>query len=513
MSTNVTWNDEPTDRRGVFKLLTATAWAAGSLGGFVVVVMWAYHLGASSPADIPAISAKGDYRIEPIVPGGDNVSGQELAAYGDIDGHASAEEQRAVLSAVAERPKVEDRPVAVEQIETGALTSYVSRGASGDGEVASRLVALDTMRPRLNETTPGFAGAPQNISADGQQMAGFVTPGASQKAETGEQVASAQPVQPQPEIPSQTPQAAPVEPPQAVEAVNGQPAAEVAPVAAEPPSNQELAVEAPSIPAVPPVETQGGESRRLNIGTPRDSGNVQADDLGGQTPATQDNGRPLAAAPAPAKRPQREVAEAPAPERTPEVVQPSPEVVEAPAPAGGPVTLGVLGQVSGAEPLNEQAKPSAPAPYAPAPSAPVSTPQPQQTTQVPPAQAQPTQVPPAQEQPAQAPPTRTALGPASIPAPVGQNASGLAPFAVQIAALETPDAVAARWGELQVRAPDLLSKRDLVIQETALLDPASQKPKTMYRLRVGFPSAVNARNFCLKLRERGIDCYSSPMNR
>ena len=523
MSTNVTWNEEPEDRRGVFKLLTAAAWAAGSLGGFVVVVMWAYHLGASSPADIPAISAKGDYRIEPINPGGTNVSGQELAAYGDIDGHASAEEQRAVLAAVAERPKTEDRPVASEQIETGSLTAYVARGAAGDEESAAQLLALDTMRSRQNEVAPGFEGAPENISLDGQRMSGFVTPGSALSSEPGEKIALAEPA-PSP-IGSQT---------QTVETAAGDassgsqpaetgdqtpetpqnsepPAAETPQVAAQQPE-QEIAL-AGTAPPVPPVEVQDAEPRRLNLGTPRDSTEAPVDNLGGEAPVTEATEAPLDVAPAPLQRPQRENTGEQAASAEPP--QPTEPPAQAPTENVAP-TLGVLGQVPGAKPINlstegggqttEQriSQPPAPSPSQPPAQAPA---QPQQATQSTPA---PTPAAPQQQAPQAAPPR---AAPASIPTPVAQNAPGLAPFAVQIAALETPDAVAVRWGQLQVRAPDLLAERDLVIQETALIDPASQQPKTMYRLRVGFPSSVSARNFCLKLRERGIDCYSSPMNR
>jgi hypothetical protein len=74
-------------------------------------------------------------------------------------------------------------------------------------------------------------------------------------------------------------------------------------------------------------------------------------------------------------------------------------------------------------------------------------------------------------------------------------------IAVQLAALDSPQAGQSAWSEIIARNADLLAGRN------HLLMPATIAGHQIWRLRVsGFADVADAANFCVKLRSRGADC-------
>ena len=104
---------------------------------------------------------------------------------------------------------------------------------------------------------------------------------------------------------------------------------------------------------------------------------------------------------------------------------------------------------------------------------------------------------PAEEPPAAAPPS---------PAREESRPAGDVSFQVQLAALDSEDAVRQRWDEIKAQHGDLVAGLELEIQQFNI------DSLKLYRLRVGnFGSRREASQLCAQLSSRGVDCF--PANR
>ncbi|MCI4664111.1 MAG: SPOR domain-containing protein [Neomegalonema sp.] len=87
-------------------------------------------------------------------------------------------------------------------------------------------------------------------------------------------------------------------------------------------------------------------------------------------------------------------------------------------------------------------------------------------------------------------------------APVRRRPAGPAMFQVQLAALDSVDAVEKRWSSIKKRHSDILGGHKLDIQ------PFNVDKLRLYRLRVGnFTSRAEASELCKALSSRGVDCF------
>ena len=72
---------------------------------------------------------------------------------------------------------------------------------------------------------------------------------------------------------------------------------------------------------------------------------------------------------------------------------------------------------------------------------------------------------------------------------------------VQLAAVDTEQAAKTEWQRLAKKIPDLLGRREPVVQK------AERDGKTVWRIRLGgFADTAEATSFCSKVRAKGGAC-------
>lgn len=250
-----TWEAADPEPGGAKSVVVTALWAAGAVGVVAAVAMWAYNLGARSPADVPAIRvALEDWRETPR-----DQSGAVLP------GAASAAAARGAAAPV-ERPTGEDVDAA-QQMGSGAFVALAEGAARGGGLMERRRsVDLDLMRAKdsaLGDLALGKATAPPNVGEGAEPALQVAPPG------TGPLEAAAAEPEPSPSSGAAGLEAAPpaLSEPAAVEVTVG----DEPPAAAEaPPSElQPVAVEVAAFDGEPETQVAapqpapaGGESER-----------------------------------------------------------------------------------------------------------------------------------------------------------------------------------------------------------------------------------------------------------
>lgn len=167
---------------GVPGIVSATLWTAGSVGAVTLVMIWAFDLGSRNPADIPALSAAGDWRQAPEDPEGRRVPGADRLVYGPIAGApsgASAAVSSAFGAAPIERAPAEDFASAPPTSEIApdrgtvigsAAFAELSREAATETEAPERRTILldDPLQPQRSARdygAPGAPNAPANVGS------------------------------------------------------------------------------------------------------------------------------------------------------------------------------------------------------------------------------------------------------------------------------------------------------------------------------------------------------------
>lgn len=501
MSNSRSWVQPRSERRGVIKHLTNAFWIAASIGVFVGVVTYAYDLGYRNPANVPALRvAAEEYRRAPATPGGATTPGIENTASSAFGAAADpAAEPR--LAAAAERPTAEDVDAAQREIETASIISMVSEAVDGATEPERRrAVDLDLMTPRAGDGAVAEAEPPAIPPNVGVGSVFSETDPAAQLSETAP---------PRAETDAQENSGSGDDvPPQ-----GGRDAIVVAPIAPLPEPNEASgsAAQTASDEAAAPVqapEASAGEqvasvaaSQQSVPSSPgaNETQSLSPEELLGETLDPSERAL-LGAAPAPNRRPAEPLDPSGGVDLAFDASQQAP--ISAPPRAGAPRPGEDLGPVPGFE----DAAPGAtaggfrPLPL-PQPEAAQTTPGPQDAAEARPAPP-PLTPPPLTLEPSPAlptaepsPPQEPTQEPAQAPiAPGGR-------YVVQLAALNSATAVRSRWRQLQVRQPDLLSNRQLILGEVQVDD------STLYRLRVAVESRAEGDRLCIELQRRGLSCF------
>lgn len=429
---------------GLKGVLSATLWAAGSVGAITAVTMWAFDLGARNPVDVPVIAAQGEWRTRPADAQGRRFDGENRQVYGSVadqPGAAAASVSDVISGPPPERARREDLtgvpPLADIAAERGETMSNADFAALAD-QAASVTDANERREILLDD--------PQAPRRDARDLTASAAPATPPNVGTGAEPAPANAVFYDADDAQSAPplgEPAPALPPQSA-----------APPAAAPPSGE--LVEVPDVAAVEvaPFDAAPAQS------APQESAEPQ-----------QAAAPPIAAPAGPLNRP----------------VPPSPEdaALNAPPPALPPAEI-MPGR--GAPPSAAPATAASPAePPASAPSA----------------AAEPASAPPSAAPPASAAPSDTLIAAAPAPAPAETGAPE-APsiYQVQLGALDSVEAAERRWSYLQKKVPGVLAVYKLEIK------PVNVGGARLYRLRIGaFSNRNGAAELCGALRRKGVDCF------
>lgn len=501
----------PAERRGVVRLLSNTLWAFASLGVFIGAVTYAYNLGTRSPDDIPSINPQHSvWKTPPEERGGREFAGSDMTAHNTRGDAAPLPAPGSIASAPIERPIVEDEEVASLQTPERSLVAVAEEAARDrDAGENRRIVDLDTLPPIDGSRAPSLEARPAfppNIGTG--SIADAAAPGAS----------AAQPPQRPAPAPSQTLGATPgAAEGETASAPNGDvDAAEAnAPAAAALAPAGQAAAQAPTVEqgvAPPSVEASPTQDQLASLEPqpqPQPQPSSPADDAQDEIAAlaaealqefARDPSGPTLAA-RPNQRPGSGAAAAQARERGGLLgFSNEPGADLGPVAGGAPlsddiaengVDLGVL-----TLPPNQSIIVGTPPPPETVETAPFAT------TQDSGGAAQPT---PAPRRPAPPPPQSTQ------PAPPPTTAQGGgAGFVVQLAALASEQAVRERWSAYQVREPQLLGPRRLVVEPVTVTNSVTGGESRLFRLRVTAADRVDARRLCKDLTERGFTCFVPP---
>lgn len=166
-------------RGGLRALVSATLWTACSIGVVTAVMIWAFDLGSRNPADIPALSAAGDWRQRPADPEGRKVPGSDRLVYGPVAGApsgASAAVSNAFSAAPVERAPTEDfvnapplaeiAPDRGESINREAFADLSRKTAETEANARRTILLDDPLQPQRSArdySAPGAPGAPANV--------------------------------------------------------------------------------------------------------------------------------------------------------------------------------------------------------------------------------------------------------------------------------------------------------------------------------------------------------------
>ncbi len=89
-------------------------------------------------------------------------------------------------------------------------------------------------------------------------------------------------------------------------------------------------------------------------------------------------------------------------------------------------------------------------------------------------------------------------------APAGVSEAGRRSFAIQLASVKTKDGAEIEWKRLQKQFPDLLARRDLVIQTVDL-----EARGTFFRVLTGaFEDRTDAQDLCAEFKSRERNCLA-----
>lgn len=168
---------------GALGALRRLMWATGAVAGFLLVVTWAYNLGARDPAEIPALSFAESYYRQPAEAGGAQTAHQEAALGERFDPAASAEAASDAadleITYRVERPTAQDMAVAAERLERGDMIALVADAANGDAvAMRDQLLARETLTLRTGdvaEPPSDRPSAPPNVGA-GLEVLGQAEP-------------------------------------------------------------------------------------------------------------------------------------------------------------------------------------------------------------------------------------------------------------------------------------------------------------------------------------------------